>query len=162
MEEYEMPTLMELTSEIVSAHASSTQLSADELLNAIQRVYATLKELEGGAPAEAPAAEEKKAGLSPKQSIKKNEVICLICGKGGMKTLTRHLSQAHEIKPSAYRKQFGIPRTQPLAAKDFTARRKEIASTMDLAANLAKARATRAANLKAKKTAPKKTAKAKK
>jgi predicted transcriptional regulator len=157
-----MATLMELTSEIVSAHASANTLSGDELLNAIQRVYATLKELEGGAAAEVPAEEKKAVAVSAKQSIKKNEVICLVCGKGGMKTLTRHLSQAHDMKPGAYRKQFGIPRTQPLAAKDFTAKRKEIAAGMDLAGNLAKAREARAANIKTKKAAAKKAPKAKK
>lgn len=154
-----MTTLMELTSEIVTAHASTTPLTSEELLNAIQRVYAVLKELEGGGAEPVSAPEVATQTLSPKQSIKKNEVICLICGKGGMKTLTRHLSQAHQIKPNAYRKQFGLPANQPLAARDFTARRKEIAASMDLSANLEKARATRAAKLKGK-AAPKGAGKA--
>jgi predicted transcriptional regulator len=145
-----MATLIEMAAEIVSSHASSSPMSTDELLNAIQRVYATLKQVESGEPAEVPTAEEQKPAVSAKQSIKKNEVICLICGKGGMKTLTRHLTQAHQMKPGAYRKQFGIPRTLALAAKDFTAKRKEIASTMNLAGNLEKARAARKANIEAK------------
>jgi predicted transcriptional regulator len=164
-----MATLMELVADVVSAHASSTPMSTDELLAEIQKVYGVLKQLEGGEAGEAPAPEEQKPALSAKQSIKKNEVVCLICGKGGMKTLTRHLSQAHEMKPGQYRKQFGIPRTQALAARDFTAKRKEIAGSMNLAANLEKARAARKANIEAKsvaagkaKPAAKKAAKAKK
>lgn len=154
-----MATLMEMAAKLVEAHASSTPMTTEELLDAIQRVYAKLKQVESGEAAEAPAAEEEnKPALSARQSIKKNEVICLLCGKGGMKTLTRHLSQSHQMKPGEYRKQFGIPRTQPLAAKDFSAKRKEMASNMNLAANLEKARAARKAKMEAKAAAPAKRA----
>ena len=153
-----MATLLEMASEIVTAHASTTKLSADELLLAIQKVYATLQALEAGKPAE--AAEQAKPEITPKQSIKANEIICLVCGKGGMKTLTRHLSQAHNMKPGEYKKQFGIPSKQPLAAKKFSEERRKMAMDRGMADLLAKAREKRAANIKAKKTAPaKKTAK---
>lgn len=149
-----MATLMEMAAKLVEAHASSTPMTTEELLEAIQRVYATLKQVESGEAAEVPAEEAAKPAISARQSIKKNEVICLICGKGGMKTLTRHLSQSHQMKPGEYRKQFGIPRTQPLAAKDFSAKRKEMASNMNLAANLEKARAARKAKMEERAAAP--------
>ena len=57
-----------------------------------------------------------------------------------MKTLTRHLNQAHQMKPSQYRKQFNTPKTTPLMSKSYAAKRKEIAAGMDLGANLEKAR----------------------
>jgi len=85
--------------------------------------------------------------LTAKQAFKANEVVCMICGKGGMKTLTRHLNQAHQMKPSQYRKQFNIPKTQPLMSKSYAQKRKEIAAGMDLGANLAKAREARQVNL---------------
>lgn len=154
-----MATLMEMVTEVVASHASSTPMSTDELLAEIQNVYTTLKKLESGETV-AVGEEEQKPALSAKQSIRKNEVVCLICGKGGMKTLARHLAQAHQLKPGQYRKQFGIPRSQALAAKDFTAKRKEIAGNMNLAANLEKARAARQAKLAAK--APAKTVAARK
>jgi predicted transcriptional regulator len=147
-----MATLLEMASEIVTAHASTTKLSAEELLQAIQKVYATLQALEGGRPVE--AAEEAKPAITAKQSIKTNEIICLICGKGGMKTLTRHLKQAHNMKPGEYRKQFGIKSGQSLAAKSFSEARRKMALERGLATNLAKAREVRAANIAAKKAAP--------
>jgi predicted transcriptional regulator len=70
----------------------------------------------------------------------------MICGKGGMKTLTRHLNQAHQMKPTEYRKQFSIPKTQVLMSKSYSAKRKEIAAGMDLTGNLEKARAARLGN----------------
>ena len=64
-----------------------------------------------------------------------------------MKTLTRHLNQAHQLKPAQYRKQFSSPKTQPLMSKAYAIKRKEIAAGMDLGANLEKARAARQKNL---------------
>ena len=84
----------------------------------------------------------------------------MICGKGGMKTLARHLAQMHNMKPGAYRKQFGIPSSQPLTAKNFSEARKRMARERGLADNLAKARAVRAEKLKAKKAPTTKPAKA--
>jgi predicted transcriptional regulator len=133
-------------------------MSTDELLAEIQRVYAALQALEGGKTVE--GAEEAKPALSVKDAFKKNEVICMVCGKGGFKTLTRHLSSAHGMKPGAYKKQFGIPSKQSLSAKSLTEARKKRAIEGGLAANLAKAREVRAANLKAKKAAPAKPVKA--
>lgn len=160
-----MATLLELVGEIVSAHASTTALTSEELLKEIQQVYTQLKALESGeAIGAAPAEETAKPTLSVKQAFKKDEVICLICGKGKMKTLTRHLNSEHNMKPGEYRKQFGIPRTQSLTAKSFSDARRKTAEERGLAANLAKARAVRAENLatksvktKAKSKASKKT-----
>ncbi|HWI40788.1 MAG TPA: MucR family transcriptional regulator [Verrucomicrobiae bacterium] len=149
-----MATLLELAADIVSSHASANQLSTDDLVKELQRVYAALQQLEAGAAPEAAAAEESKgAALTVKQAFKKDQVICLICGKGGMKTLARHLGTAHGMKPGQYRKQFGIPRTQPLAAKSFSESRKQMAQERNLAGNLAKAREIRMANLAGKKSA---------
>ena len=152
---------LELAAEIVASHASTTEMSTDELLLEIQKVYSSLQALEAGKEAPAAAAEEGKAtGLTVKQAFKANEVICLVCGKGGMKTLTRHLKQMHDMKPGEYRKQFGIKSSQSLAARNFSEARRKMAQERGLAANLAKAREVRAAKLQAKKAAPKTAAKA--
>lgn len=144
-----MPSpLIELTASIVSAHAASTEMTADQLLQEIQSVHAALKQLETGgiAPIEAqPAA----PAMEPKKSIQKNQVVCLICGKGGFKTLTRHLKQAHDMKPGQYRKQFGLPAGTALVAKGYSEARRQQALKNNLAGNLVKARAA-----KGKKQAP--------
>ncbi len=154
-----MPSsLIELTASIVSAHASVTEMSTDDLLLELQKVHTALTQIEGGA---APAAEEPKPPvISLKKAFQPDQVVCMICGKGGMKTLTRHLNQVHNMKPGAYRKQFGIPSTQSLTAKNFSESRRQMAQDRNLAANLAKAREVRAANLKAKEAAAAKPAKA--
>ncbi len=156
-----MSTIIDLTAEIVMAHASSTQMSSDELLQEIQKVHALLQAIEGGPT---PVAEEPRPPLTLKQAFRKDEVICMVCGKGGMKSLTRHLKQ-HGLKPGQYRKQFGIPSSQSLTARSFSEARRKMAEERGLGDVLAKARKVRAANLKTKtkKVAPanpaKKTAK---
>ena len=155
-----MPTLLELTAQIVSSHASSSQMSQDELLKELQQVYASLQTMEGGKSL-APTEEEAIPTLTVKQAFKKNEVICLICGKGGFKTLTRHLNHVHDTRPGDYRKEFNIPTKQPLTAKSYSESRKQMAEERGLGDVLAKAREARMAKIKSKKDVSVKTVKAK-
>lgn len=156
-----MATLVEIAAQLVASHASSTPMTSDELLAEIAKVHAALKNLEAGQGVE--GIEEAKPSLSIKDAFKKNEVVCLVCGKGGFKTLARHLSTAHGMKPGAYKKQFGIPSKQALSAKSYSESRRKMAQDRGLADNLAKAREVRMANIEAKKETvakPAKTAKA--
>jgi len=152
--------LVELTANIVSSHAASVEMTSDELLIEIQRVYTALKNLETEVKSEnITATKESAQAISPKKSIQKDQIICLICGKGGFKTLSRHLKQSHSIKSSEYRKQFGLPAGTPLAAKNYSEVRRQAALNNNLGEKLAKGRATRMANLTAKpKSIPAKTA----
>ncbi len=147
-------TLVELAANIVSSHASVKEMSTEELLDEIQRVYAALQQLEVSGTHPEPAEESPKAPtMTLKKAFQADQVYCLICGRGGMKTLARHLAQTHGIKPGEYRKMFNIPATQPLTAKRFSEGRRQMAQDRNLADNLAKARAIRAAKLKAEKSA---------
>ncbi|HZV80871.1 MAG TPA: MucR family transcriptional regulator [Geobacteraceae bacterium] len=158
-----MKTILELVTEIVSAHASNTTMTTDQLVQELQTVHNALKNLEGGQAVETAAEhpEEPKApSLTLKQAFRKDEVVCMVCGKGGFKTLKKHLATAHQLTPGQYRKQFGIKSTQKLAAKSFSESRRKAAEERGMTDILAKARATRMANLKAAKPAkPSKPAK---
>ncbi len=152
-------TLLELTTDIVTSHASVSAMSTEDLIQEIQKVYSTLQNLEKG-ETEAVAAEEPKAPvISLKKAFQADQVTCMICNKGGMKTLARHLAQVHAMKPGEYRKKFGIPSSQALTARNFSEARRKMAQDRGLADNLAKAREVRAAKLKAKKAQPEKGAK---
>jgi predicted transcriptional regulator len=152
-----MATILEMAAEIVAAHASTTNMSKEELIAEISCVYQALSALEKGeaVTTETPSAAAAPA-ISKKKAFGKDKIICMICGKG-MKTLTRHLKTAHDLKPGQYRKQFGIPRTQSLAASNYSESRRRMAIDRGLGEKLAKARAARA---KSKAAAPVKPAKA--
>ncbi|KAF0218561.1 MAG: MucR family transcriptional [Geobacteraceae bacterium] len=155
------PTLLELTASIVSSHASVSEMTSEELLQEIQKVYSSLQQLEGAGAEIAEAAEAKAPAISQKKAFQADQVICMICGKGHMKTLARHLAKVHNLKPGEYRKQFGIPRSQALTAKNFSDSRRKMAQDRGLADNLAKAREIKAAKLKTKTSQPAKAVKAK-
>jgi predicted transcriptional regulator len=157
-----MPTLIELTASIVSSHVSNIQISSDEMLRELQTVYSALQALESGGM---PQTEQPRQ-LTIKQAFKKDEVICMICGKG-FKTLKRHLARAHGLKPGQYRKQFNVPSTQPLVAKSYSESRRQAAHERGLGDVLTRAREKKAAGRKvnlpmktSKAAAPMKTAKA--
>lgn len=143
-------SLVELTASIVSSHAVGTEMSSDELIQEINKVFATLKKLDTDGTVEevidptiaAPA-------MTLKKAFQNDQVGCLVCGKTGFKTLTRHLKQAHSLKPGQYRRQFNIPSSQSLTAKNYSEARRKSANDNNLAANLEKARAVRAAKNKA-------------
>lgn len=154
--------LVELAASIVSSHASVTVMSTEELLQEIQKVYAALQQLETAGTEALPDTEEKKAPvMTLRKAFQADQVFCMVCGKGGMKTLARHLNQVHGMTPREYRKQFNIPAGQSLTAKNFSEKRKQTALERGLADNLAKARAVRAEKLTANKPAVKKAAKKK-
>ena len=152
-----MATIIELVSDIVSSHASSSQMTSEELVLEIQKVHAALKALESGIELIS-VSEKVQPAMTVKEAFKKNEVICMVCGKGKMKTLTRHLGMVHNMKPGEYRKQFGISSKQPLTAKTYSESRKKMALERGLIDVLARARDIKMANLKAKKSAPVKAA----
>lgn len=154
-----MSSLVELSAQLVSSQAFKTNMTTDELLAEIAKIHSALKKLEAGQVIV--ESGEAKPTMTLKEAFKKNEVICLVCGKGGFKALARHLSTAHGMKPSAYKKQFGIARTQSLAAKSYSESRRKMAHDRGLADNLAKAREIRMGNIAARKAAPAKPAKAK-
>ena len=144
-----MATITEMAADIVAAHASTTRMTKEELISELSTVYQTLAALEKGeAVAVAAASTEEEAPAAPAISLKKafgkDKVACMICGKE-MKTLARHLKTAHDLKPTEYRKQFNIPRTQSLAARSYSERRRAMALERGLGDNLAKARAAKKA-----------------
>ena len=143
-------TLLQMTTEIVSAHASMNSMTQEQLLGEIQKVCAKLAALAGGPDLPCVPIEESTQGggaLEPavpmEAAFGADKVFCMVCG-AGMKTLKRHLSSAHGMKPGEYRKAFGIPAGTSLVAKNYSAARKKMAQDLNLADRLVEARAARA------------------
>jgi predicted transcriptional regulator len=128
----------------------------------LKTAYATFKGLEAGEmtqertearPRKAEPEDQppKKAAppvpaMTLEEAFTPDQVACLVCGKRGLKTLKRHLSSAHQMKPAEYRRLFEIPKDQPLAAVTYVEKRRQMAMDRGLGENLAKARAARMAN----------------
>jgi len=146
-----MATLAELTVQVLAARLTKKEMSLEELQKEMISISHMIKAIDEGG-AQEPAAEEKPAAeakpqLTIKQAFKKDEILCMVCCKGGFKTLKKHLSTSHQLTPGQYRKQFGIKSTQKLAAKSFSDARRQAAEARGMTDILAKARETRMANL---------------
>lgn len=138
-----MATILEMTAEIVSAHASTSNMTKEELVGTINDVYVALSSLEKGEIIAAETEEpDSEPAVSRKKAFGKDKIICMICGKG-MKTLARHLKTAHGMSPAEYRKQFDIPRSQSLASRNYSETRRQMAIDRGLGEKLVKARAAR-------------------
>lgn len=140
-----MANIMEMAADIIAAHASTTPMSKEELIAELNEVHSVLTALEQGEAVESTETVEDVPAISRKKAFGKDKIYCMLCGKG-FKTLSRHLKTSHDMTASEYRKQFDIPRSQSLAAKNYSESRRKMAIDRGLADNLAKARAAKKAN----------------
>jgi predicted transcriptional regulator len=122
-------TLLEMAKDLVMAQIEAHNLSPDEMHQALQHTYASLKALQAQEDANGSVAvitpETPPEPVNWKKSITKHTVTCLECGASFKQLSVRHLKD-HGLDGRSYRAKYGIPRTQPLAAKESTARRKQI------------------------------------
>jgi predicted transcriptional regulator len=130
-----MPSeVLKLTSEIVIAHASMSELTPEELVQEIKEVHNVLSSLEGGGILEEPVSEKaeeagtvKKPSIPLKNIVTDKYVVCLECLKK-MKTLKTHLRKAHGLTAKEYYARFGLdPKKFPLVSKEYSAARSEMA-----------------------------------
>jgi predicted transcriptional regulator len=132
-------TLTEMAAEIAMAQSSHASLSPDEIADFVRKTFSVLKEIqekEQGLAAEEPQQTEEQEKVidltaDPKQSIQRNKVICLECGKEFKQITNRHL-KSHGLTAKEYRKKWGFSARQPLAAKSLTAKRRKTAKTLGL------------------------------
>ena len=96
-DEIEPPSsLPQLTAEIVSAYVSNNQIAPSEVAGLISAVAVQLSRV-GTKPER--RAEEKPAPAVPiRRSIRRDHLVCLICGKP-QKVLKRHLAVQHDLTP---------------------------------------------------------------
>lgn len=119
--------LLELTAEIVSAHASNNKVASEDLPNVIKQVFGTLTELgETGVPAEAPDP-----AVPVKKSITPDYIVCLEDGKK-LKMLKRHLNTSYNMTPEQYRERWGLPADYPMVAPNYAKRRSSLAKKIGL------------------------------
>jgi predicted transcriptional regulator len=121
-------TLLEMAKDLVMAQIEAHRLSPEEMHTALQQIYSSLQALKAQEDANGSvvvAPERPPAPVNWKQSITKHTVTCLECGASFKQLSVRHLRE-HGLDGRSYREKYSIPRTQPLAAKEITAKRKEI------------------------------------
>ena len=122
-------TVLEMAKDLVLAQMQAHKLSPEEMHTALQHTYASLQALKAQEDAHGSVAIATPETLSKpvhwRKSITKHTVTCLECGATLKQLSGRHLKD-HGLDGRSYRIKYGIPRTQALAAKEITLKRKEI------------------------------------
>lgn len=128
-------TKTEMAAEIVAAQAGHAVMSAEEMETALKRLFEALRSIhsieEGTEPEPAP--------MDPKKSIQRSYIINLEDGKK-YKVLTSRTLAKFGLTTAEYRKKYGFPAGQPLAAKALSAKRRKTAKTLKLGEKLQAAR----------------------
>ena len=124
--------LTEMAKDLTLALIENKLLAPEDMQQQLSKTHASLLELKAheddilrGEVGKEGEAESRPQVTNWKKSIKKHSVECLVCGETFKQLSAKHLRQ-HDLDPRTYRKQFSIPRTQPLSAKETTATRRRI------------------------------------
>ncbi len=126
-------SILEMTKELVKSQIEQQNLSPERIQQVLQETHASLmslkaqeERLEAGDSGHVQGAGTPLSSVDWKKSITRHAIMCLECGESFKQLSIRHLSQ-HDLEGRSYRAKYGIPVSQPLAAKETTARRREVA-----------------------------------
>ena len=119
--------LLELTTEIVAAHACNNTITSGDLPKLIQDVYKTLAVV-GTTPL---VPERPRPAVAIKKSVFPDYIVCLEDGKK-LKMLKRHLKTAYNLTPEEYRKRLGLPIVYPMVAPNYAKHRSNLAKKIGL------------------------------
>ena len=122
-------SVLEMSSEIVSAYLRHNTLPAGRVPEFIHSVHKSLSEIDKGAVNldEQPP----KPAVPIRRSITPDHVICLEDGKK-LKMLKRHLRSTYDMSPDEYRNKWNLPPDYPMVAPNYAARRSELAKKSGL------------------------------
>jgi len=118
--------LLELTTEIVSAHVGNNTVALADLPQLIQDVYRSLDSV-----GIAPVQERPQPAVPVKKSVFPDYIVCLEDGKK-LKMLKRHLKTAYDMSPEDYRERWGLPSDYPMVAPNYAKHRSNLAKKIGL------------------------------
>ena len=117
-------SLLTMAKDLALAQITAGHATPDSLTELLHSTYATLQQLQDREQS-GPAAASHPSAVDWKKSITKHAITCLECGASFKQLSRRHL-RLHDLDGRSYRRKYGIPPAQPLAARETTARRREI------------------------------------
>src|ERR1039458_3468145 len=121
------PLSVPVVAEVVAAYLSGNRLPASELSGLIRKVHIALAGLDDDSAN--PLRPEPMVPI--KQSVRANHLVCLYCGQK-FKMLKRHVKTAHRLSLDEYRSKWGLPRTYPTTAANYSAQRLSMAKQIGL------------------------------
>jgi predicted transcriptional regulator len=122
-------SVLEMAKDLVMAQIQAGALSVEDMQHELQKTYVSLMELkemeDTGSISAVPSIVSPSERTDWRKSITKHAITCMECGSSYKQLSVRHLRE-HDLDARSYRTKYGIPRNQPLSAKETTAMRKKI------------------------------------
>jgi len=122
---------LEMTKDLVVAQIQNDNMSPEDVHESTRQIFESMLALksreESESPVSASAADKPQMLVDWRKSITRHSITCLECGRMCKQLSVMHLRH-HDLDGRSYRNKYGIPRTQPLAAKATTALRRQIAA----------------------------------
>ena len=124
-------SLLEFAVEIVQSQASTNTMTGQEIESALIGVYNALHRMQLAEAEGRPVSVSTDAALKgneklnygttpdPRASIHEDKVSCLECGSEFRQLTANHL-KTHQLTPKEYKRKWGFPLKQSLAAKALT------------------------------------------
>jgi predicted transcriptional regulator len=128
-------SLVEICANLITAQARAMRLEPEAMASSMSQIYQTLQELHQREEGNIQTLDQ------PENSIQRNHVICLECGKAFTLLSNRHLA-LHGLTPRSYKQKHGLRMTQPLSAQTLSARRRKMARDLKMGKQLAEWRAS--------------------
>lgn len=120
--------MMQMAVDIVSAYVGNNSISAAQVPEVINTVYASLQAIDdaGNGPTEV-----LKPAVSIRKSITPDYLVCLEDGKK-LKMLKRHIRAVYGLTPEEYRMKWGLPTDYPMVAPTYAKQRSNFAKQIGL------------------------------
>ena len=120
----ETDTTLSLATKLATSYVGNNKVARADLPALIGSLHEALAKLESGDEIREPA-------VAINKSVKRNEIICLECGKGH-KMLKRHLMSGHGLTVEEYRARWALARDYPLVSPNYAKQRSEFAKKFGL------------------------------
>jgi predicted transcriptional regulator len=118
-----------MVSDIVSAYVAHNPVPVADLPKLIERVHATLSEIQTGGTVE--AKPDLRPAVPVRKSVTDDHIVCLEDGKK-FKSLKRHLRTRYDMSPEEYREKWGLGPDYPMVAPNYAKQRSALARKMGL------------------------------
>ena len=122
---------VEMTTDIVSALVSRTNVEAGDLPDVVRVVKETLAGLAAVPPGSVRPAERSPPAISVRRSVCDDHLVCLEDGLK-LRSLKQHLRVQHGLTPQQYRAKWALPDDYPMAAPSYARARSDLAKSMGL------------------------------
>jgi predicted transcriptional regulator len=120
-----------MTKDLVVAQIRTDHMSPEDVHESTRHIFENLLALKSReaaeSPGDAPAVDRPRAPSDWRKSITRQAITCMECGQTFKQLSGRHLRQ-HNLNARSYRRKYGIPQNQPLAARETAAKRRRIAA----------------------------------